>query len=142
MTIRVLLVDDEEEFIETLAQRLQIRDFEITTACNGKEALDRLEDLDVDLVVLDVQMPGMGGVEILQKIKELKPLVEVILLTGHATVETAIQGMKLGAFDYLIKPAETEDLVDKIQKAHVRKAEQEERIRKAEINGIVKRRGW
>ena len=72
----------------------------------------------------------------------LKPLVEVILLTGHATVETAIQGMKLGAFDYLIKPAETEDLVDKIQKAHVRKAEQEERIRKAEINGIVKRRGW
>jgi DNA-binding NtrC family response regulator len=140
--IRVLLVDDEEEFVETLAQRLEVRDFDVTTALNGADALERLEREDVDLVVLDLQMPGVDGISVLRSIKDLKPLVEVIMLTGHATVETAIEGMKLGAFDFLIKPTETEELVEKINRAFGRKSEQDERIREAEVERIVKTRGW
>ena len=142
MKIRVLLVDDEEEFVETPAQRLEVREFDVTTALNGADALERLEDKEIDLVILDLQMPGVDGIAVLREIKELKPLIEVIMLTGHATVETAIEGMKLGAFDFLIKPTETEELVEKINRAFDRKAEQDERIREAEIDGIVKRRGW
>jgi DNA-binding NtrC family response regulator len=140
--IRVLLVDDEEEFVETLAQRLEVREFDVTTALNGADALERLAHEEIDLVILDLQMPGVDGIAVLRKIKELKPLIEVIMLTGHATVETAIEGMKLGAFDFLIKPTETEELVEKINQAFGRKAEQDERIREAEIGRIVKTRGW
>ena len=142
MKIRVLLVDDEEEFVETLAQRLEVREFDVTTALSGADALERLEHEEVDLVILDLQMPGVDGIEVLRKIKELKPLIEVIMLTGHATVETAIEGMKLGAFDFLIKPTETEELVEKINRAFGRKAEQDERIREAEVERIMKARGW
>lgn len=142
MKMRVLLVDDEEEFVETLAQRLEVRDLDVTTALSGAEALECLENAEIDVVVLDLQMPGIDGIQVLRKIKELKPLIEVIMLTGHATVETAIDGMKLGAFDFLIKPAETAELLEKITRAFSRKDEQEQRIREAEIDQIVKRRGW
>jgi DNA-binding NtrC family response regulator len=142
MKIRVLLVDDEEEFVETLAQRLEVRDLDVATALSGADALERLEDREIDVVVLDLQMPGVDGIQVLRKIKERKPLIEVIMLTGHATVETAIEGMKLGAFDFLIKPTETEELLEKIARAFGRKAEQDRRIQEAEIDRIVKRRGW
>jgi DNA-binding NtrC family response regulator len=142
VTIRVLLVDDEEEFVEALAQRLEIREFDVTTATSGAEALDRIAEKEIDLVILDVQMPEVDGLEVLQEIKQRKPLIEVIMLTGHATVQTAIDGMKLGAFDFLMKPTETEDLVEKINRAFSRKQEHDRRIREAEINEIVKRRGW
>ena len=140
--IRVLLVDDEEEFVETLGERLEVRGFDVTTALSGAEALERIQEREIDLVVLDVQMPGLDGVEALRQIRQLKPLIEVIMLTGHATVQTAIDGMKLGAFDFLLKPAETEELVEKIRRAYDRKAEQDRRIQEAEISEIVKRRGW
>jgi DNA-binding NtrC family response regulator len=142
MEIRVLLVDDEKDFVETLAERLEVRGFDVKTSFSGDDALNLAQEHDFDVIVLDVLMPGKDGIETLREIKSLKPLLHVIMLTGHATVETAIQGMKLGAYDYLIKPTETADLVDKITKAHNLKAEHEERIRKAEINGIIKRRGW
>jgi len=140
--IRVLLVDDEEEFVETLGERLEVRGFDVATALSGAEALERIQEREIDLVVLDVQMPGLDGVEALRQIKQRKPLIEVIMLTGHATVQTAIDGMKLGAFDFLLKPAETEELVEKIRRAYDRKAEQDRRIQEAEISEIVKRRGW
>ena len=142
MKIRVLLVDDEEDFVETLAQRLEVRDFEVATALSGADALERLEDREIDVVVLDLQMPGVDGIQVLQEIKDKKPLIEVIMLTGHATVETAIEGMKLGAFDFLTKPTETEELLEKITRAFGRKSEQDRRIQEAEIDQIVKRRGW
>jgi DNA-binding NtrC family response regulator len=142
MNIKVLLVDDEKAFIQTLAERLEVRDFGTETALDGYEAISKIKEKDFDVVVLDVLMPGMDGIETLKEIKSLKPLVNVIMLTGHATVETAIEGMKAGAYDYLMKPTETEDLVDKITKAYKIKAEHDERIRKAEINKIVKQRGW
>jgi len=142
MKIKVLLVDDEKEFIQTLAERLEVRDFSVQTAFNGDEALSKVKEQDFDVVVLDVLMPGKNGIETLREIKSIKPLVNVIMLTGHATVETAIDGMKAGAYDYLMKPTDTNDLVGKITKAYNIKAEHEERIRKAEINKIIENRGW
>lgn len=142
MKIKVLLVDDEKDFVETLAERLEVRGFDVKTSLSGDDALDLVREHEFDVIVLDVLMPGKDGIETLREIKNLKPLAHVIMLTGNATVETAIQGMKLGAYDYLLKPTETADLLEKIKKAHNLKAEHEERIRKAEINGIIKRRGW
>ena len=142
MHIKVLLVDDEKDFVETLAQRLEVREFDVKTALDGDEALGVIRESDVDVVVLDVLMPGKDGIQTLKEIKDLKPLVNVIMLTGNATVDTAIQGMRLGAYDYLMKPTETEILVEKITSAYKIKAEHEERIRQAEIEGLLKRRGW
>ena len=139
----VMLVDDEVPFVETMTKRLSKRDLKIITAFSGEEALELLDvNRNTDVVILDVKMPGMNGIEALERIRKLFPLVEVIMLTGHATVETAIEGMKMGAYDYLVKPAATADLSAKITKAHKLKAAHEERIRKAEINGIIRRRGW
>jgi two-component system, OmpR family, response regulator CpxR len=142
MKVRVLLVDDEEQFVETLALRLEARDFAVATAFNGDQALEYVKGKDVDVVVLDVLMPGLSGIDTLRELKKIRPLTEVIMLTGHATVETAIEGMKLGAFDYLMKPTEIEDLVEKITQAQRRKAEQEERIQKATIDRITRTRGF
>lgn len=142
MSAKVLLVDDEKDFVEVLAERLETRGFEVRQAFNGDEAINLLNQQDADVVVLDVLMPGKDGLQTLSEIKRLKPLTEVIMLTGHATVETAIQGMKLGAYDYLMKPTETEDLVAKINKAYKLKSEHEERIRQAEVDRIVRTRGF
>ncbi|MDY0041616.1 MAG: response regulator [Desulforhabdus sp.] len=142
MKINVLLVDDEKEFVEVLAERLETRDFNVIRAHSGDEALAQIAEREVDVVVLDVLMPGKDGVDTLREIKQVKPILEVIMLTGNATVETAVEGLKLGAYDYLMKPAETRDLVGKIVKAYKRKAAQEERIRNAEIERIMLTRGW
>jgi DNA-binding NtrC family response regulator len=137
MNVRVMLVDDEEDFVETLGERLETRGFVVTTAVDGDQCVAKLREDPVDVVVLDLQMPGKDGIETLGEIKAGHPLVEVIMLTGHATIESAIDGLKLGAYDYLPKPAETADLMGKILKAYARKSEQEERIRRAEIEKLV-----
>jgi DNA-binding NtrC family response regulator len=142
MNTKILLVDDEKEFADSLSQRLQIRGLDVQTALSGEDALDLIQKEDFDVVILDVLMPGKDGIETLKEIKDARPLLEVIMLTGHATVETAIEGMKLGAYDYLMKPTDTGELLEKISKAHALKTEQQERIRKAEIDHILKRRGW
>lgn len=142
MTTRVLLVDDEEQFVEVLAQRLETRGFHVDSRFNGDDAIEFVSAHEVDVLVLDVLMPGRDGIETLREIKRIKPILEVIMLTGHGTVETAIEGMKLGAYDYLMKPTDTTELVDKIAKAVHRKTEQEERIRQAEVDRLVRRRGW
>ena len=138
MNISVLLVDDEKDFVETLAERLQIRDFNVTTAFSGDEAIKLVENNDFDVIVLDVQMPGKSGVETLKEIKNIEQLAQVIMLTGHATVKTAIEGMKNGAFDYLMKPTDTDELIKMINKAYKLVTEQRDRIRQAEINNILK----
>ena len=138
MKIKILLVDDEEQFVETLAERLAIRGFDVSTALSGDAAVARAREQDVDVVILDVLMPGKDGIETLVEIKAIRPLTEVIMLSGNATVETAIQGMKLGAYDYLMKPTETRELVVKIANAYKYKAAHEERIRQAEIDRLIK----
>jgi DNA-binding NtrC family response regulator len=137
MKPRVLIVDDEEELLQTLSERLRMRDYDVSTSLSGEDALGKMKGYNFDVVVLDVAMPGMDGVQTLSEIKRIKPLTEVIMLTGHATVESAIEGMKLGAFDFLMKPCNTEKLVAKISIAHERKAEQEERIRAAKVSEII-----
>ena len=114
----ILLVDDEIPFVETLTKRLSKRGIDILSAFSGQDALQLLAaGNDVDIVILDVKMPGMGGLETLAEIKRQYPAIEVILLTGHSTVDTAVKGMRLGAFDYLTKPCELEALMEKIEDA-------------------------
>jgi DNA-binding response OmpR family regulator len=140
--IRVLIVDDEKDFTELLSERLETRGFKTSIAFDGNEAISRLKEENADVVLLDVMMPGKSGVETLKEIKNSWPITEVIMLTGHGAVETAIEGMKLGAYDYLIKPTKTEDLSQKITSAYQRKSDHEERIRQAEINKIIEHKGW
>jgi len=127
---KVLFVDDETEFLETLVKRMKRRDIEAHGVGSGEAAIHYLETSPVDVVVLDVKMPGMDGIEVLREIRRRHPLTEVIMLTGHANVEVAIQGMELGAFDYLMKPMDIDDLVYKLQDAYKKKFVHEEKIRK------------
>jgi DNA-binding NtrC family response regulator len=135
--IKVLLVDDEEDFLEPLAKRLSKRRMTVATAGNGAAALEILETIDIDVVLLDVKMPGQDGIQVLKEIKKNKPLVEVIMLTGHASVEAAISGMALGAFDYLMKPMGIDEIVFKLQDAYKSKALQEKKIRNIAARGKV-----
>jgi len=134
----VLLVDDEKDFVEMLSLKLQEMAYKVTPAYSGEECLQALEQNNVAVVILDIKMPGLDGIETLREIKRRYPIVEVIMLTGHGTIETAVEGMKLGAFDYLLKPAEFDELLTKLQEAKKRKEEQEERIRKAEAQLLLK----
>ncbi|WP_022666423.1 response regulator [Desulfospira joergensenii] len=139
-SIRLLLVDDEKAFLETIAKRLEKRKVIVHKACSGKDALAELEEKkNIDAVILDVKMPGMDGIETLNEIKRQYPLVEVIMLTGHATVETAIDGMKLGAFDYLLKPCDIDLLLGKANDAANKKRRHEEKIVEARMKEITGR---
>jgi DNA-binding NtrC family response regulator len=120
-SFQVLLVDDETEFLETLVKRLKKRNLSVTGESSGEGALARLKEAPPDVVVLDVKMPGMSGLDILREIKKDHPLIEVIMLTGHASMEVAIEGMELGAFDYLMKPIDIDELLYKMQDAFKRK---------------------
>lgn len=126
--LRVLLVDDERDFLETLVKRLRKRNLEVAGASSGEEALRVLREIPIDVVVLDVRMPGMDGIQVLRELKQISPLIQVIMLTGHASVEVAVEGMELGAFDYLMKPANLDELLYKIQDAYKAKTIQEQKI--------------
>ena len=137
MKTRLLLVDDEKDFVKQLADRLVLREFDVFQAYSGKQAVEKINSALFDVVILDVAMPEMDGIETLKQIKIKAPITEIIMLTGHGTVETAIDGMKLGAFDYLKKPTDIEELVKKVNSAHSRKTEHEERIRHAKVKEII-----
>ncbi len=126
---RALIVDDEEEYLETLLKRLNKRNIDACGVNSGNEALAMLNEKPVDVVVLDVRMPGMDGIETLRAIKKNHPLVEVILLTGHACMEAAVEGMEMGAFDYLMKPVDIDDLLYKLQDAFKKKVIQEQKLK-------------
>jgi len=113
----LLLVDDEEEFVSTLAERLTMRGMRVRTALDGESALRMVEDDPPHVVLLDVLMPGMGGLEVLRVIKKLHPETQVILLTGHGSTRDGMEGMRHGAFDYLTKPLKIEDLMAKLEEA-------------------------
>jgi DNA-binding NtrC family response regulator len=133
--LRVLIVDDEVEFLEVLVKRLRKRELAVNGVTSGREALALLKDNPVDVVVLDVKMPGMNGLETLREIKKDHSPVEVIMLTGHANMEAAIEGMEMGAFDYLMKPTEIDELVYKIQDAYKKKL-LNEKTGPAEMQGL------
>ena len=137
----VLLVDDEVAFVDTFAERLELRNFEISKAFSGPEALQILEqNKNIEVVILDVKMPGMDGIETLADIKRKNPLVEVMMLSGHADVDSAIEGMKQGAFDYLMKPVDMDQIIAKVSAAAAKKRQHEEKIMQARIKEITSRR--
>jgi len=139
--IHLLLVDDEHSFVEIMSQRLRKRGFIVTVAFSGQDALNRLEsDENIEAVVLDVKMPGMDGIETLRMIKKNRPLVKTIMLTGHATINSAIDAMKLGAFDYLMKPCDLKELVFKVQKAANIKRNHERKILEARMRPYISKR--
>ena len=121
MIIRLLLVDDEEDFRTTLANRLKRRNMDVTDAGSGEEAIEIIGQKSFDVAVVDIKMPGMDGIETLRLIRKIDPLLEVILLTGHASVEAGIEGIKSGAYDYVIKPCSVNDLMVKVEDAFRRR---------------------
>lgn len=136
---RILVVDDEVDFLETIVNRLIKRKLDAVGVTNGEECIARMKENLFDVVLLDIKMPGgMDGIEVLREIKKIQPLTEVILLTGHASVETSIEGMKLGAFDYLLKPIKFEDLLQKIAAAFEKKASHDKKIRDAKIQELIR----
>jgi DNA-binding NtrC family response regulator len=135
----VLVVDDEEDFLETIVNRLKKRKIDTIGVKSGEEALELIKEKQFDVVILDIKMPGgMDGIETLREIKKMQPLTEVLLLTGHASVETSIEGMKLGAFDYLLKPVKLEDLLIKLANAFEKKDSHDQKIRSAQIKKLLR----
>ena len=128
--LKVLVIDDEPDFMETIVKRLQKRKLFVVGVGSGGEALALLMKESFDVAVLDVRMPGMDGIETLKEMKKRSPLTEVIMLTGHGSVESGMQGMRMGAFDYMIKPADFDELFEKITQAGERKMLHQERIEK------------
>ena len=136
--LRMMLVDDEKRFLETTKKLLSRSGYAVLTATGGAEALEKLESQIVHVVVLDVKMPGMDGIATLKEIKRRYPLVEVIMLTGHGTVESAVDGLKSGATDYLTKPADIKELVQKVEEAYERRQMLERKIRMAQARSFMK----
>jgi len=136
--MKLLLVDDEPRYLETTQKLIERKGYEVWTAPSGEKALEIMAAHNIHVVVLDVKMPGMDGNETLKYIKEMYPLTEVIMLTGHATVDSAIDGLKSGAWDYLMKPADVEQIIEKAELAFQKRMNQEEKIRSAQAKQYLK----
>ena len=136
--MKIMLVDDEERFLTTTQKLLTKKGIDVVTAASGTEALEVLKGRHIHVVILDVKMPGMDGNETLKQIKTHFPLVEVIMLTGHATVESAIDGLKSGASDYLMKPTDINELIKKATEAFEKRQRLEEKIRLAQARTFMK----
>jgi DNA-binding NtrC family response regulator len=142
MAEKVLLIDDEVEFLEALSERMEIRGMDVTTAENANAAVSAINSGDYDAIVLDLQMPDMNGIDLLKIIRKTNPDMQVILLTGQATLEAGIQAMKLGAMDFMEKPADIDALTDKIKKAQAKKMVIVEKKTEKKVNDILKSKGW
>ncbi len=133
----VLVVDDEKALVQVIVDTLREVNVSARGAHGGEACLEVLQKENIDVIILDIKMPGMDGVETLQAVKKQFPLVEVVMLTGHGTIETSVECMKLGAFDYILKPFDFDELLEKIKAARKKKDEQAERIRKAEARALL-----
>ncbi|MDJ0763856.1 MAG: response regulator [Myxococcota bacterium] len=139
---KVLVIDDEEEFTTALAERLETRGMAVETALSGEQALEKAVDHEFDAVLLDLAMPGWNGIETLKRLKKAKPDLQIILLTGRATVGEGVEAMKLGALDLVEKPAKLQDLLEKIEEASAQKTLLfEERVAQ-DLDEIMRKKGW
>ena len=136
--LKMMLVDDEQRFLSTSKKLLAKKGYDVLTVPSGSEALEKLRTENIHVVILDVKMPGMDGIATLKQIKKLYPMVEVIMLTGHATAESAVEGLKSGATDYLMKPADVEVLIQKAEEAYSKRRVLEEKIRVAQTRSFMK----
>ena len=138
----IMLVDDEVQFVETTAKRLTARNFRVISAFSAEACLEKIQtEPDIDVIILDIKMPGMDGIAALKEIKKISSLIEVIMLTGHGTIDSAIAAMKLGACDFLMKPFDMEELVFKIKEAVNYKREHETKIEEAEKQETLSKYG-
>jgi len=142
MAEKILLVDDETDFLEVMSERMSARGMEVTTAESALEALDQVEKGGFDAIVLDLMMPGMDGLETLKAIKRKRPELQVILLSGHATLEKGVEAMKLGAMDFVEKPADIDALTEKIHQARAEKMVLVEKQMETKLKSIINARGW
>lgn len=138
----VLLVDDEEQFLDVLSQRLEARGLKVKAVTNGEDAVNQVEDHNFDAIIVDLAMPGIDGIETLKRIKEKRPDLEIIMLTGHATVKSGIEAMKLGADDFLEKPVDLNVLLEKIGEAKNKRMLVVEKGRQEEVKKILKSKTW
>ena len=141
MKAKVLVVDDDRGFAEAMVERLQLHDYDAAACFSGREAAERVQSARIDVVVLDLMMPDMDGIQTLDRIKKASPLTEVILLSANTTLMAAVDGMRRGAFEYLTKPCDADTMTRKIDEAHQRKKDHENRIRRAreEADAIARR---
>ncbi|WP_136810302.1 response regulator [Desulfosediminicola flagellatus] len=139
---KVLLVDDEEDFVANLSKRLEMRGLKVTAATRGADAVNLADDIQFDAIILDLAMPGMDGLETLRRIREHNPDAEIIMLTGHASIKSSIEAMKLGAEDYLEKPVDIGELLKKISEAREKRILILQKQSKAEIEEILKSKAW
>ncbi len=142
MSEKVLLVDDEKEFLEIMSERMKARDIDVTSATSAQQALEIIEKEAFDAIILDFQMPGMDGMEALKAIKARKPESQIILLTGYATVQKGVEAMKVGATDFIEKPADLEVLAEKIKNAKAEKMLIVEKQTEDKMKNILKRYGF
>jgi DNA-binding NtrC family response regulator len=138
-TIQILMVDDEFRFLNTLAGRLQIRDFEVVTATNGHDALDKARGLQLDIALIDLKMPGMDGEALLKRLKEEHPLMEVIVLTGHGSASSRRSCEEMGSYFYLHKPCETEELVAVLRGAFEKRMMRRLNLKRKELELLIQR---
>lgn len=141
MSDRVLLVDDEKEFLDIMEERMQARGIDVTTCTSAREALEKIETESFDAIILDFMMPEMDGLETLKAVKEMRPEAQIILLTGHATVDKGVEAKKLGAMDFVEKPADLKALIEKIKEARARKMMIVEKKTEEEAQEMVERFG-
>lgn len=142
MSEKVLLVDDEVDFLETLCERMRLRDMDVTTSASPLDAIKKVQEKDYDAIIMDLKMPQMDGLQLLKVLKEKNPDLQIILLTGHATVEKGIEAMKLGATDFLEKPVDLNVLTEKIHKAQAKKMIIVKKHTEEHIKEILKAKGW
>jgi DNA-binding NtrC family response regulator len=142
MTEKILLVDDEAEFVAALSERMRARGMDVATSLSAREALETVEKRAFDAVVLDLMMPGMDGLEALRILKQKDPKLQVILLTGHATVEKGVEAIKRGAMDLLEKPADIETLIQKIKQASAQRMLLVSQEAEQKIKDILASKGW
>ncbi|MBU2488284.1 MAG: response regulator [Proteobacteria bacterium] len=139
---KVLLVDDNAEFLEILSERIHNKGLDVETATSGPEALDKARDSSYDAIILDLVMPQMDGIETLKALRERNPELQVILMTGHGTVQKGVEAVKLGAMDFLEKPADIKELMEKITEAKAKKALIVQKQHEERIKEILFTKGW
>ncbi len=142
MAEKILLIDDETEFLEIMSERMKNRGMDVATVASPKEAINKVKEESYDAIIVDLMMPEMDGLQTLKALKEINPEVQIIMLTGHATVEKGIEAMKLGAMDLLEKPADLNSLSEKIHKAKARKMILVEKKTEEKIKNIISAKGW
>lgn len=139
---KVLVVDDEEQFLKSFSKRLEMRGMKIETAMSGEEALQKAQGKDFDAIILDLVMPGMGGIETLKKLKEENPDLQIIILTGHGTIEKGVEAIKAGALDFVEKPADLNKILEKIGEAKHKRVVLFEKRAEEQIQELLKRKAW